>query len=57
MAQRKNYNFEDNVVERLEAIGEYFGMNQTATVAMLITEKYNQLKKEGHIEAVGDDNR
>lgn len=45
MAQRKNYNLEDNVVERLEEIAEFYGMNQTAIISMLVNEKYFDIKK------------
>ena len=46
MAQRKNYNLEDNVVQRLEELSEYYGMNQTAMISMLVTDKYVQVAKE-----------
>ena len=45
MAQRKNYNLEDNIVAKLEEIAEYYGMNQTAVISMLV-DKYIQLAKE-----------
>ena len=46
MAQRKNYNLEDNIVAKLEEIAEYYGMNQTAVISMLVVDKYIQLAKE-----------
>lgn len=46
MAQRKNYNLEDVVVSRLEEISDFYGMNQTAVIAMLVTDKYTQIAKD-----------
>lgn len=46
MAQRKNYNLEDNIVTRLEEISDFYGMNQTAVIAMLVTDRYLQLAKD-----------
>lgn len=44
--KRKNYNLEETTIKRLEKIAQFYGMNQTATISMLITDKYVQVTKD-----------
>lgn len=44
--KRKNYNLEETTIKRLEKIAKFYGINQTATISMLITDKYLQVIKD-----------
>jgi len=51
MTIRKNFLFDDEIVEHLKAIAERDGMNQTEVVRNLIEEKYQEIAKNEKLAA------
>lgn len=51
MTIRKNFLFDDEIVEHLKAIAERDGTNQTEVVRNLIEEKYQEIAKNGKLQA------
>lgn len=44
--QKKNYIFNIKTSDQLKKIAKFYGMNETAVVSMLITERFIELEKE-----------
>ena len=51
MTIRKNFLFDDEIVEHLKAIAERDGTNQTEVVRNLIEEKYQEIAKQERLLA------
>ncbi len=52
MTIRKNFLFDDEIVEHLKAIADQNGMNQTEVVRNLIEEKYQEISREEKLQAL-----
>lgn len=44
--RKKNYIFDKEVSEQLNEIVKFYGMNETAVINMLITDRYVELMKK-----------
>ena len=52
MTIRKNFVFDDEIVEHLKAIAEREGTNQTEVIRNLIEEKYEEISVQEKLEAL-----
>lgn len=44
--KKKNYIFDKEISEQLSEIVKFYGMNETAVINMLITDRYVELMKK-----------